>query len=171
MTATAPLLAVALAVALAGCASAPPAPQKPALVSVDAWGGTPEKRRRMPVEIVRRTRAALGSDFIIDYREFLRWMSRGNSRSHANSWIGYCRLSRTKVTGYKKKRLGHPSEKLAGDGFRRCEVTPVEEARDEGELLLQVRLRPGSRHGSRMVVPVVLRLSRSRWACTASASA
>ncbi|KAK0567105.1 1,3-beta-D-glucan synthase [Tilletia horrida] len=55
------------------------------------------------------------TDFIIDYREFLRWMSRGNSRSHANSWIGYCRLSRTKVTGYKKKRLGHPSEKLAGD--------------------------------------------------------
>ena len=55
------------------------------------------------------------SDFIIDYREFLRWMSRGNSRSHANSWVGYCRLSRTKVTGYKKKRLGHPSEKLAGD--------------------------------------------------------
>lgn len=54
-------------------------------------------------------------DYIIDYREFLRWMSRGNSRSHANSWIGYCRLSRTKITGYKKKRLGHPSEKLAGD--------------------------------------------------------
>lgn len=55
------------------------------------------------------------SDFFIDYREFLRWMSRGNSRAHANSWVGYCRLSRTKVTGYKKKRLGHPSEKLAGD--------------------------------------------------------
>lgn len=55
------------------------------------------------------------ADFFIDYREFLRWMSRGNSRAHANSWVGYCRLSRTKVTGYKKKRLGHPSEKLAGD--------------------------------------------------------
>lgn len=55
------------------------------------------------------------SDFIIDYREYLRWMSRGNSRSHANSWIGYCRLSRTQITGYKKKRLGHPSEKLSGD--------------------------------------------------------
>lgn len=55
------------------------------------------------------------SDFLVDYREFLRWMCRGNSRSHANSWVGYCRLSRTKVTGYKKKRLGHPSEKLAGD--------------------------------------------------------
>ncbi|WP_444546435.1 oxidoreductase, partial [Candidatus Mycobacterium methanotrophicum] len=30
----------------------------------DAWGGTPEKRRRFPVEIIRRTRAAVGSDFI-----------------------------------------------------------------------------------------------------------
>lgn len=72
------------------------------------------------------------SDFIIDYRygyvvyflppsftsllrEFLRWMSRGNSRSHNNSWIGYCRLSRTMITGYKKKKLGLPSEKLSGD--------------------------------------------------------
>lgn len=55
------------------------------------------------------------ADFIIDYREFLRWMSRGNSRSHANSWIGYCRLSRTRITGFKKKRLGHPSEKLSTD--------------------------------------------------------
>ncbi|KAF8754567.1 1,3-beta-glucan synthase subunit FKS1 [Rhizoctonia solani] len=55
------------------------------------------------------------SDFIIDYREFLRWMSRGNSRSHSNSWIGYCRLSRTQITGYKKKKLGHPSEKLSSD--------------------------------------------------------
>ncbi|POY70727.1 hypothetical protein BMF94_6137 [Rhodotorula taiwanensis] len=54
-------------------------------------------------------------DFIIDYREFLRWMCRGNSRAHANSWIGYCRLSRTKVTGFKKKRIGHPSEKLSPD--------------------------------------------------------
>jgi 2,4-dienoyl-CoA reductase (NADPH2) len=30
----------------------------------DAWGGTPEKRRRMPVEIVRRTRAAVGDEII-----------------------------------------------------------------------------------------------------------
>ena len=42
-------------------------------------------------------------------------MARGNSKSHANSWIGYCRLSRTMITGYKKKRLGKPSEKLSGD--------------------------------------------------------
>ncbi|KAJ2919772.1 hypothetical protein MD484_g740, partial [Candolleomyces efflorescens] len=58
------------------------------------------------------------SDFIIDYREFLRWMARGNSKSHGNSWIGYCRLSRTMITGYKRKTLGNPSEKLSGDTFR-----------------------------------------------------
>jgi 1,3-beta-glucan synthase len=55
------------------------------------------------------------ADFIIDYREFLRWMSRGNSRTKASSWYGYCRLSRTMITGYKKKKLGHPSEKLSSD--------------------------------------------------------
>lgn len=55
------------------------------------------------------------SDFMVDYREFLRWMSRGNARSHKSSWYGYCRLSRTMITGYKKKKLGHPSEKLSGD--------------------------------------------------------
>ncbi|KIO22848.1 glycosyltransferase family 48 protein [Tulasnella calospora MUT 4182] len=58
------------------------------------------------------------TDFVIDYREFLRWMSRGNSRSHGNSWIGYCRLSRTMITGHKKHRLGHPSEKLSSDAPR-----------------------------------------------------
>ena len=55
------------------------------------------------------------AEFIIDYREFLRWMSRGNSRYKTSSWYGYCRLSRTMITGYKKKKLGHPSEKLSGD--------------------------------------------------------
>ncbi|MGW0159065.1 oxidoreductase [Mycobacterium sp. NPDC003323] len=34
----------------------------------DAWGGTPEKRRRFPVEIVRRVREAVGTDFILVYR-------------------------------------------------------------------------------------------------------
>ena len=74
------------------------------------------------------------ADFVIDYRlvdcfdcallltlrfrEFLRWMSRGNARSHKNSWIGYCRLSRTMITGYKKKKLGLPSDKLSGDAPR-----------------------------------------------------
>jgi 1,3-beta-glucan synthase len=54
-------------------------------------------------------------DFFIDYREYLRWLSRGNTRSHSASWIGYCRLTRTRLTGYKRKALGDPSSKLSGD--------------------------------------------------------
>ncbi|ABG93236.1 2,4-dienoyl-CoA reductase (NADPH) [Rhodococcus jostii RHA1] len=34
----------------------------------DKWGGTPENRRRMAVEIVRRTRKAVGPNFIIIFR-------------------------------------------------------------------------------------------------------
>ncbi|KAF9180329.1 1,3-beta-D-glucan synthase [Haplosporangium sp. Z 767] len=55
------------------------------------------------------------TEFLLDYREFLRWLSRGNSRIHVHSWISYCRTLRTRITGYKRKRLGHPSEKLGGD--------------------------------------------------------
>ncbi|PYH84167.1 1,3-beta-glucan synthase component GLS2 [Aspergillus uvarum CBS 121591] len=54
-------------------------------------------------------------DFFIDYRDYIRWLSRGNSRSHASSWIAFCRLSRTRITGYKRKLLGVPSEKGSGD--------------------------------------------------------
>ena len=34
----------------------------------DEWGGSYENRMRLPVEVVRRTRAAVGRDFIIIYR-------------------------------------------------------------------------------------------------------
>jgi 2,4-dienoyl-CoA reductase (NADPH2) len=34
----------------------------------DAWGGTPEKRRRFAVETVRAVRAAAGPDFLVIYR-------------------------------------------------------------------------------------------------------
>jgi 2,4-dienoyl-CoA reductase (NADPH2) len=47
----------------------------------DAWGGTPEKRRRFAVEIVRRTRAAVGDDFIICYR-----MSMADYVEDGQSW-------------------------------------------------------------------------------------
>jgi 2,4-dienoyl-CoA reductase (NADPH2) len=47
----------------------------------DAWGGTPEGRRRMPVEIVRRTREAVGRDFIICYR-----MSMADFVENGQSW-------------------------------------------------------------------------------------
>lgn len=47
----------------------------------DSWGGTPENRRRFPVEIVRRTRAAVGPDFIICYR-----MSMADYVEGGQSW-------------------------------------------------------------------------------------
>ncbi|KAF2001016.1 glycosyltransferase family 48 protein [Amniculicola lignicola CBS 123094] len=63
-------------------------------------------------------------DFFIDYREYLRWLSRGNTRSHSASWIGYCRLSRTRLTGFKRKMLGDPSAKLSGD-IPRARITNI----------------------------------------------
>jgi len=55
----------------------------------DAWGGTPEKRRRFPVEIVRRTRAAVGPDFIICYR-----MSMADYVEDGQSWDEIVALAR-----------------------------------------------------------------------------
>jgi 2,4-dienoyl-CoA reductase (NADPH2) len=55
----------------------------------DAWGGTPEKRRRFPVEIVRRTRAAVGRDFIICYR-----MSMADYVEDGQSWDEIVALAR-----------------------------------------------------------------------------
>ncbi|KAM0544702.1 hypothetical protein ACHAPJ_011689 [Fusarium lateritium] len=57
-------------------------------------------------------------DFFIDYRDFLRWLFRGHARFHGSSWITFCRLSRTRITGFKKKNLGDPSSKLSGDTSR-----------------------------------------------------
>ncbi len=47
----------------------------------DAWGGSPEKRRRFPVEIVRRVREAVGPDFIVCYR-----MSMADYVEDGQSW-------------------------------------------------------------------------------------
>ncbi|KAK7205731.1 glucan synthase [Myxozyma melibiosi] len=55
------------------------------------------------------------TDFFLDYRDFIRWLSRGNTKWHKNSWIGYCRLVRTRITGYKRKTLGDESEKGVAD--------------------------------------------------------
>ncbi|MCV7192080.1 NADPH-dependent 2,4-dienoyl-CoA reductase [Mycolicibacterium brumae] len=47
----------------------------------DRWGGSPRHRRRLPVEIVRRTREAVGPDFIIDYR-----LSMADYVENGQSW-------------------------------------------------------------------------------------
>ncbi|WP_017460809.1 NADPH-dependent 2,4-dienoyl-CoA reductase [Dyella ginsengisoli] len=47
----------------------------------DAWGGDARRRMRFPVEIVRRTREAVGKDFIIIYRlSMLDLVEQGQSR-------------------------------------------------------------------------------------------
>ncbi len=55
----------------------------------DAWGGTPVKRRRLPVQIVRRIRAAVGTDFIICYR-----MSMADYVEDGQSWDEIVALAR-----------------------------------------------------------------------------
>ncbi|KAI8373336.1 1,3-beta-glucan synthase component-domain-containing protein [Blakeslea trispora] len=53
-------------------------------------------------------------DFLVDYREFMHWLSRGNSKSHADSWISHTRSTRARITGYKRSK---PTEatKSVGD--------------------------------------------------------
>jgi len=50
---------------------------------IDEWGGTPENRRRLPVEVVRRTRARAGRDFILVFRlSVLDLIEGGNEFAH-----------------------------------------------------------------------------------------
>ncbi|CAI8510676.1 hypothetical protein BOH78_3781 [Pichia kudriavzevii] len=62
-------------------------------------------------------------DYFIDYRDYIRWLSRGNTKWHRNSWIGYVRLARSRVTGFKRKTIGDESEKAAGDAPRAHRTT------------------------------------------------
>ena len=57
-------------------------------------------------------------DFFIDYRDFIRWLSRGNTKWHRNSWIGYVKLSRSRITGFKRKLTKDVSEKGVADSTR-----------------------------------------------------
>ena len=55
----------------------------------DAWGGSVEKRQRIAIEIVERTRAAVGRDFIIIYR-----LSMLDLVDKAQSWEEIVRLAK-----------------------------------------------------------------------------
>jgi 2,4-dienoyl-CoA reductase (NADPH2) len=55
----------------------------------DAWGGSVEKRQRFPIEIVRRTRAAVGLNFIIIYR-----LSMLDLVDNAQSWDEIVQLAK-----------------------------------------------------------------------------
>jgi 1,3-beta-glucan synthase len=45
------------------------------------------------------------AEFFLDYRQYIRWLFRGNSRYHDNSWIAYVRHNRALVTGYKRRDM------------------------------------------------------------------
>ncbi|KAK9463805.1 1,3-beta-glucan synthase component-domain-containing protein [Lipomyces oligophaga] len=77
------------------------------------------------------------TDFFLDYRDFIRWLSRGNTKWHKNSWIGYCRLIRTRITGYKRKTLGDESEKGMAD-VPRAHFTNIFFSEIVGPLLVAV---------------------------------
>ena len=64
-------------------------------------------------------------DFFLDYRDYIRWLSRGNSKYHRNSWIGYVRMSRSRITGFKRKLIGDESEKSIGDASRAKRTTLI----------------------------------------------
>ncbi|KAK9388508.1 1,3-beta-glucan synthase component-domain-containing protein [Lipomyces mesembrius] len=77
------------------------------------------------------------TDFFIDYRDFIRWLSRGNTKWHKNSWIGYCRLIRTRITGYKRKTLGDESEASISD-VPRAQFTNIFFSEIVGPLIVAV---------------------------------
>ncbi|ODV95939.1 hypothetical protein PACTADRAFT_75139 [Pachysolen tannophilus NRRL Y-2460] len=51
-------------------------------------------------------------DYFLDYRNFIRWLSRGNAKHHNLSWITFTRASRSKFTGLKKRALGEEHKQL-----------------------------------------------------------
>lgn len=44
------------------------------------------------------------NDFFLDYREYVKWLSRGNTRFRLSSWISYTRSVRMRHNGYKTKK-------------------------------------------------------------------
>lgn len=58
------------------------------------------------------------NEFFVDYKNYLAWLSSGNTKWSGDSWIAHVRAIRIQVTGSKKKKLGKPGDKLASD-FKR----------------------------------------------------
>ncbi|QPG76770.1 hypothetical protein FOA43_004164 [Brettanomyces nanus] len=57
------------------------------------------------------------TEFFLDYREFIRWLSRTDAKSVESSWIGYIRVTRSRITGLKKYRKGTGTGQLATANF------------------------------------------------------
>lgn len=55
------------------------------------------------------------SEFFIDYRNFLHWLSSGNTKFHKEAWSSFTKASRARYTGYKQKISGDISEEGSSD--------------------------------------------------------
>jgi 1,3-beta-glucan synthase len=55
------------------------------------------------------------NEFFLDYKQYLKWLSSGNTISHTTSWIGHVRAIRIQVTGSKRKKLGRVGDKRSSD--------------------------------------------------------
>ncbi|EGV62195.1 1,3-beta-glucan synthase component [Yamadazyma tenuis ATCC 10573] len=44
------------------------------------------------------------NEFFLDYRNYLKWLSKGNNSSREISWIQYVRLNRSRITGIKTSK-------------------------------------------------------------------
>ncbi|GMM33498.1 hypothetical protein DASC09_008230 [Saccharomycopsis crataegensis] len=42
------------------------------------------------------------TDFFVDYREYIKWLIRGNDNFDSRSWISFARQSRSRFTGFRK---------------------------------------------------------------------
>ncbi|SCU98824.1 LAMI_0F16380g1_1 [Lachancea mirantina] len=63
-------------------------------------------------------------DFFVDYRNFIHWMSKGNSHFEKDSWVSYVKSNRSKYTGFKKKTINDESETIATD-TKRAQVQDI----------------------------------------------
>ncbi|GMM33161.1 hypothetical protein DASC09_004860 [Saccharomycopsis crataegensis] len=53
------------------------------------------------------------NDFFLDYKNYLKWLSSGNSQGKKDSWIKFTRELRSQITGSKKKSYSKPGDKLS----------------------------------------------------------
>ncbi|SCU86383.1 LAFA_0E00408g1_1 [Lachancea sp. 'fantastica'] len=64
------------------------------------------------------------TDFFVDYRNFIQWLSRGNTAFDPTSWVEFIRGSRARFTGFKAKLIDDPSEK-SGKETKRATFTDI----------------------------------------------
>jgi len=57
------------------------------------------------------------TEFFLDYRQYIRWLTRTKSNKAESSWISYVKGNRSKITGFKKLKSIHIEKQLATANF------------------------------------------------------